>query len=207
MPPSLDDLARAPWLGTVGAVLTGYFGAADQVAPAARLVAAVKAANPRSLTLCDPIIGDTGGLFQPETVAGAIRDWPPAARRHRHAQPLRGRLAGPASFPPARSSSPRPRPAPAPSRHWSRRPTGRFRITHRWVPDNTVHGTGDLFAALHLGHRLDGAAPEEAAARATSAVRTMVEAANRDGLDELPLAACQDVLAAPRKRLTVTALA
>ena len=77
-------------------------------------------------------------------------------------------------------------------------PSGGLRITHRWLPDNAVHGTGDLFAALYLGHRLDGAGPGEAAARAASAVCKLVELANRDGLDEMPLAAGQEaMLAAP----------
>ena len=68
------DLAGAPWLGEVGAILSGYFGDADAGRAGRRLVAAVKARNPAALYLCDPVIGDSDGLFQPEAIAAAIRD-------------------------------------------------------------------------------------------------------------------------------------
>ncbi len=204
----LADLAGAAWLGEAGAVLTGYFGAAGQVAPTARLVAALKAANRRAIHLCDPNIGDTGGLFQPAAVAGAIRDQLlPLADI---ATPNRfelGWLAGGAEdiasaarhLGPAEvlvTSAEADRAGQTIETHLSG-PTGGFRLAHRWLPDSTLHGTGDLFAALHLGHRLDGAAPEDAAARAAGAVCAMVAAARRDGLDELPLAAGQDAIATP----------
>ena len=206
------DLAGAPWLGEVGAVLTGYFGHAGEVAPAARLVAAVKAANPRALHLCDPIIGDTGGLFQPETVATAIRDtllpladiatpnrfelgWLTGTVTDTEAAIIAAaRRLGPAEVlvTSAQASADNQTIATLVST-----PSGAVRLTHRFLSDNAVHGTGDLFAALHLGHRLSGEAPEMAAARAAGAVCAMIAAANRDGLDELPLAAAQDALLAP----------
>ena len=211
-----DDIAGAAWLGEVGAVLTGYFGHAGEVAPTARLVAAVKAANPEAIHLCDPIIGDTGGLFQPQAVAIAIRD---------HLLPLAdiatpnrfelGWLAGADdgdSIAAARRLGPREVIVTSATTHADSietlvaAPAGNFRITHRWVPDNTVHGTGDLFAALYLGHRLDGAKPEDAAARATSAVCSMVEMASRAGLDEMPLAAGQHAIAAPATGVTIEKL-
>ena len=70
----LDDLAAAPWLGEVGAVLSGYLGAAGQAQAVARLVGAVKAKNPRALYLCDPVMGDADGLYVPEATAHALRD-------------------------------------------------------------------------------------------------------------------------------------
>lgn len=212
----LGDLADAPWLGTVGAVLTGYFGGADQIEPTARFVAALKAANPQALHLCDPNIGDTGGLFQPEAVAAAIRDrLLPLADI---ATPNRFELdwlTGGASGDPAFVAATL---GPAEvlvtsAREDARQRTietlvaareGRFRLAHRWLPDNTVHGTGDLFAALYLGHRLDGAAAEAAAARAAGAVLRLVAAANRDRLDEMPLAASQDAILAPPADVSIT---
>lgn len=70
----LADLGRSPWLGEVGAVLTGYLGDADQAEAIATLVKAVKARNPEARYLCDPVIGDAGGLYVPERTAAAIRD-------------------------------------------------------------------------------------------------------------------------------------
>ncbi|MBO0662130.1 pyridoxal kinase PdxY [Jiella sp. MQZ9-1] len=70
----MADLAGARWLGEVGAVLTGYFGAAGQVEAAARLIEAVRAENPSALILCDPATGDSGRLYQPAAILDAIRD-------------------------------------------------------------------------------------------------------------------------------------
>ncbi len=210
----LDDIAGAAWLGEVGAVLTGYFGSADQVAPVARLVAAVKAANPYAVHLCDPIIGDTGGLFQPEAVAVAIRD---------HLLPLAD-MATPNRFELGWLTGAADTDVPAAARRLGPRevivtsaatragsietlvaaPEGNVRIAHRWLEGNAVHGTGDLFAALYLGHRLGDAAPEDAAARAASTVRRMIEMANRDGLDEMPLAAGQEAISAPPTGITTS---
>src|SRR5687767_13630126 len=70
----MRDLEKARWLGEVAAVLTGYLGDASQADAAASLVRAVKAKNPDAIYLCDPICGDGGDLYVPESVAMAIRD-------------------------------------------------------------------------------------------------------------------------------------
>ncbi|WP_152046499.1 pyridoxal kinase PdxY [Aureimonas psammosilenae] len=70
----MADLERAPWLGEVGAVLTGYFGSPEQIEPTARLVEAVKRANPNALYVLDPVTGDGGRLYQPEETLAGIRD-------------------------------------------------------------------------------------------------------------------------------------
>ncbi|MFC3724086.1 pyridoxal kinase PdxY [Neoaquamicrobium sediminum] len=68
------DLESSPWIGEVGAVLSGYLGDADQAVAVASLVSAVKARNPEALYLCDPVMGDAGGLYVPEATAAAMRD-------------------------------------------------------------------------------------------------------------------------------------
>lgn len=70
----MKDLEGARWLGEVGAVLSGYLGDAGQAAAVASLVKAVKAKNPRALYVCDPVMGDAGGLYVPIETATAIRD-------------------------------------------------------------------------------------------------------------------------------------
>lgn len=70
----MADLERAPWLGEVGAVLSGYLGGPGQAEAVASLVGAVKAKTPDALYVCDPVMGDSGGLYVPETVAAAMRD-------------------------------------------------------------------------------------------------------------------------------------
>src|SRR5690606_15142472 len=80
VPPASDfaafmrDLENAPWLGEVGAVLSGYLGEAAQAEAIASLVGAVKRKNPNASYLCDPVRGDAGGLYAPEATAAAIRD-------------------------------------------------------------------------------------------------------------------------------------
>jgi pyridoxine kinase len=49
------------------------------------------------------------------------------------------------------------------------------------------HGTGDLLAALYLGHVLNGVAPEASLARAVAGVEASIAAST--GRDELSLAA------------------
>jgi pyridoxine kinase len=58
----IDDLCAAPWLQEVGAILTGYLGDPSQAASIAKLVKTVKAKMPDALYVCDPVIGDLGGL-------------------------------------------------------------------------------------------------------------------------------------------------
>jgi pyridoxine kinase len=70
----MKDLERAPWLGEVAAVLSGYLGDARQAGDVAALVQRVKARNPNALYVCDPVIGDVGGLYVPEATATAMRD-------------------------------------------------------------------------------------------------------------------------------------
>jgi len=70
----MADLERAPWLGEVGAVLSGYLGEASQADAVASLVRAVKARNPGAVYICDPVMGDSGGLYVPEPTAAALRD-------------------------------------------------------------------------------------------------------------------------------------
>lgn len=70
----LKDLERAPWLGEVAAVLSGYLGDAGQAENVASLVRAVRARNADALYVCDPVMGDAGGLYVPEATAAAIRD-------------------------------------------------------------------------------------------------------------------------------------
>jgi pyridoxine kinase len=70
----MADLERAPWLGEVGAVLSGYLGEGGQADSVASLVGAVKAKTPDAVYICDPVMGDSGGLYVPEATATAMRD-------------------------------------------------------------------------------------------------------------------------------------
>lgn len=74
----IDNFIAAPWLQNIQGMVSGYLGSPAQAKAIARLVVALKHANPDAIYLCDPVIGDNGGLYVPEVTANAIRDelWP-----------------------------------------------------------------------------------------------------------------------------------
>ncbi len=91
---AIDDLIRAPWIGEVKAVLSGYFGNAAQAAlgcPAGDGFAGAEARS--ACTVCDPVIGDLGGLYVPQATAEAIGDHRDTARFAANALSVRTRLA------------------------------------------------------------------------------------------------------------------
>jgi pyridoxine kinase len=199
-------------------VLTGYFGEAAQVGEAARLVRAVKAANARALYLCDPVFGDADRLYQPEPVAAGIRDrLLPLADI---ATPNRfelGWLAGTATGDFAETVAAAARLGRRETVVTSAMETTRridtmliaggeaMIASHRREPRSKVHGTGDLLAALYLGHRLKGRTPPSALAASVASVEALVRAAVADGVDELPLAAHQRMLLTPPRGVSLKA--
>jgi pyridoxine kinase len=198
----VEDLAKSAFLCECGAILTGYFGSAAQIEPVARLVKSLKAINPQALFLCDPVIGDSGGLYVAEATAAAIRDhllpmadiitpnrfeleWLAAK-----ALPDNLSLADAALSFGARS-------ALVTSAHaMMAGATGNLLVEqslstlfeHRLL-EGPSNGLGDLTSAVFLGRRLKGEPTEAAAERATASVFEMMTAAAKSGADELRLAA------------------
>lgn len=211
----IRDLARAPWLGEVGALLTGYLGAEHQAAPIAELIAALKGRNPEILYLCDPVIGDVGGLYVPENRAAAIRDLLlPLADI---ATPNRFELCWLSGMP---DLSPDHAIADA------ARALGPARVLVTSVPSGTMtgnmlvtarktisafherlksapNGLGDLTSALFLAHILDGLDDEAALARTTASVRDMLARTSRRMADELTLEADAECLIEPDLPISV----
>jgi pyridoxine kinase len=193
------DLARAaPGLDVAG-VITGYLGDAEQAHAAADLIAAVKAANPSALCLCDPVIGDAGGLYVPEATAKAIRDvLLPLADI---ATPNRFELEWLTGLPAATLADTRNaarRLGPAMVAVTSVRTggddlggvllegTAPHLATHA-LAGRAPNGTGDMFAAAFLARLIRTASPAAALADSVSAVLRAIHAA--DGGDGLPLPA------------------
>jgi pyridoxine kinase len=169
----LDSVQRAPWIGEVGGVLSGYVGDADQVEPIAKLVEAIKAANPNVRYLCDPIVGDVEGLWD-------------------HAELVRmaGAL-GPRETVVTSALAP-------PGRIGNLLVTGRETVlVANAVVGDVPSGTGDLLSALYFGHRLDGIAPPLALEYAAQATRGLIDIARAHDEDEMPLSAGQDLFPAP----------
>ncbi len=215
----VDDLAAAPWLGEVAGVLTGYFGAATQVGPVAGLIDAAKRVNPNLVYLCDPIIGDSGGLFQPEAVGVAIHDL--LLPRADIATPNRHELA----WLTASDGSDNDALVGAARRI----AVGEVVVTSAFagpgaignllVAGDTVHlvthallrdvphGTGDLLSALYLGHRLDRRPALSALERAVSTIVRLIGLAGELGDDEMPLVAGQALFDAAPEAVTIETLA
>ncbi|WP_434733289.1 pyridoxal kinase PdxY [Rhizobium sp. YTUHZ044] len=198
---AIDDLIRAPWIGEVRAVLSGYFGNAAQARSVARLIAALRQNNPELLYVCDPVMGDLGGLYVPEATAEAIRD---------HLIPLAS-LATPNRYELAwlsgaalddNSAIMEAALALGPSRMLvtSAVPmmaggTGNLYLSgshallaeHR-VVENPPNGLGDLLAAVFLSRLLSGLEDEKALQLATASVFEVLARAVKRGSNELMLA-------------------
>lgn len=206
VPPAADfaalmqDLETAKWLPEVAAVLSGYLGDASQADAVASLVRAVKRRNPDALYLCDPVMGDKGGLYVPEEVAARQRDllMPLAdiATPNRHELEWMSGVsletaaavaeaafdAGPAtmvvtSAPALMSGS-----------------IGNLLVTadiamaaeHRII-QKPPNGLGDLTAAVFLARLLDGQTAAKALQTTTESVFEVLARSAKRGADELTL--------------------
>lgn len=220
----MDDLAGAEWLSEVGGVLTGYFGSADQIESAARLVEAVRRANPDAVFCCDPVIGDGnengGRLYQPQAVVDGIRDrlmpladiatpnrfelefltgLELAGNDHLIEAALTlgpGRVVVTSAFPMLRGGI------------GNLFTDGRSALLaeHRRI-DTVPHGVGDLTSAVYLARVLSGLGEERALQTTTAAVYEILARTARRGADELTLETDADSLKTPMAMVQMRHLA
>lgn len=196
----MKDLEGSRWLGEVGAVLSGYLGDAAQAEAVASLVGAVKARNPRAVYVCDPVIGDHGGLYVPEATAVAIRDrlMPIAdvATPNRYelswmaGEPLDDissvlRAASDAA-PPTMLVTSAPAMMNGSIANLLLTPSRAHLAEHRLI-DRPPNGLGDLTAAVYLARHLTGQPPEKALQSTTAAVFEILARTARRGGDELQI--------------------
>jgi len=210
-----DDLASSPKLAELGGVMTGYLGSHEQAEPIAKLIDAVKRANPDAVYLCDPVIGDAaageaGGLYVPEATAVAMRDvLLPLADI---ATPNNFEVAWLSGFSSeteiealaaARSLGPERvivTSAPALRRNAISNllagPSGAVAAEHAAIP-HPPKGTGDMLSALFFSRVLSGMKDEEALVRAAGSTFELVARSVKRGADELLIAEEQDSLVRP----------
>lgn len=195
----VDVLAANGWLAGADAVLTGYLPSEAHVQVALSTVARVREVRPDTFAVCDPIFGDDPeGLYLDPAAAAAIRDHLlPACNM---ATPNRFELSwlvdAPADSLAAATTAAQALAIPAVLA--TSIPAGDGSVasvflsgTERHacvVPQRQAapHGTGDLLAALFLGHALNGLDPISALGRAAAAVAGSIDAST--GKDELSLA-------------------
>ena len=204
------DLESSPWIGEVGAVLSGYLGDADQAVAVASLVSAVKARNPRALYLCDPVMGDAGGLYVPEATAAAMRDLlmplaDIATPNRFELEWLAGETLGDNRAIGQAALRMGPSRMLVTSAHALMAGSiGNLLVTprevilaeHRSVP-KPPNGTGDLAAALFLARLMEGRSAEKALQMTAAAVFEVVARAVKRQADELMLETDAQSLAHP----------
>jgi pyridoxine kinase len=214
----LSGLEACGALARCVAVLSGYFRDPEVAGLILRALEAVRAARPDALYLCDPVIGDDHtGIFVAPGIAEAIRDrLLPAADivtpnrfelsylSARAADSLGDALSTAAAL---RSAGPRlvvatglelPD-APGSLSMLADAAEASWLVTTPRLP-RLVHGTGDLFSALFLGHHLRRRDIKVALELASAAIFAVVERTHAAGADELQLVLTQDELVDPAAR-------
>ena len=207
---AIDDLIGSPWTDEVRAVVSGYFGSARQAEAVARLVLALREKKPDLIYICDPVLGDDGGLYVPQSTAAAIRD---------HLIPIAS-IATPNRFElgwlSGNSLSTNNDIVSAVEALGLNRcvVTSAFAFMAESVANLLVidqkaimaehrkigsshSGTGDLFAAAFLGRLLSGASEERALQLASSSVFEIVARSVKKGADGLLIAEEADSLRNP----------
>lgn len=210
-PETLDAMLQAldtnGWLAGVNAIFTGYMPSEEHVALTAEWVARLKARKPCLLYACDPILGDDpDGLYIAEDAAIAIRDrLTPFAGlmtpnrfelswlSGRQVASAEDAALAAAALAPVVLTTSLPQGADALANFLHSRDGAWLAVVAR--REHVAHGTGDLMAALFLGHFLREGSLPHALALATAGLEAVIAAS--EGADELRLIGSQDRWAAP----------
>jgi len=211
----LTDIARAPWVSELGAVLTGYMANAHQAEEAAKLVTKLKTQNPELTYICDPVIGDVGGLYVAEEIASAIRDhlipicdiatpnryelsWLTSSESPDNITKTR-QLAG--KFEP-NSVLVTSVPAGKETGNLFLSNADFLLATHPHI-ENPPNGPGDLTAAIFTGHLLDSMSAQENLKTTTASVFEILQQSAKRGSDELTLERDAESIIKPRALITL----
>ena len=196
----MRDLEDAPWIGEVGAVLSGYLGDAGQATAVASLVKAVRARNPKALYVCDPVMGDAGGLYVGPALAEALRDvLLPIAdiatpNRYELEWISGGKLddmravmhAALYAGPPTMLVTSAPAMIAGGIGNLLLTPSEALLAEHRII-ERPPNGLGDLTASVFLARLLDGQPPAKALQSTTASVFEILARTAKRGGDELQL--------------------
>jgi len=199
------------------AVLSGYLGTQENGAVIADAVRRVKQANARAVYCCDPVIGDAReGIYVGEGIGDFIRtELAPVADiltpNQFELNLLTGRTADSekALVKNARTLIAQGTTIVAITSLAAPQATdiatmivtddGAWRITTPLLPLK-AKGTGDVFAALLLGHVLDGLPPSKALNKTCSALFQVIEKTSENNAEELLLVENRAVFGAAYER-------
>ena len=201
------------------AVLSGYVGDASLGRVVLDAVAKVKAASPRAIYCCDPVMGDTGrGFFVRPDIPEFMRNKAvPAADvitpNQFELEALVGRTISTlrdalAATDDARALGPGLVLVTSLLRQGA--PAGKIEMLAAsgegaWIVETpllplSVNGAGDVTSALFLAHLLGGGRPKEALSKTASSVYAILEETHRARAREIRLVAAQDAIADPPER-------
>jgi pyridoxine kinase len=203
----IEGLAADSLFGEIDAVLTGYLGEPEQVAVILDAVERIKAANPKAVFVCDPVLGDEGRLFVSEAIADAVVNglWPHADWLTPNAFEL-GLITGRSidGLEAARDAARRiGKPLLCSSIRTAiglgnlyAAPGGDWFCETTRLP-RAPKGAGDLLSALFVARRVRGEAPAVALEGATGAVYDVIVRSLAAESEDLLLPAAQEVLEEP----------
>jgi pyridoxine kinase len=196
----LEGIAANGLFALLDGVITNYFASPQQVIIAARAIGAIKAANPRAIVLVDPVMGDApAGLYVNEAIASTLLEHlvPCADYLTPNLWEL-GQMTGlPTTTIPQIRFAARTlgKPTlvtsvPSPAGIGAMLVDGErsWQASHGVLP-HAPKGTGDLVAALFMGHLINNDALPDAMAKALSGVSALLAAAQEWGSEELPIVA------------------
>jgi pyridoxine kinase len=209
-------IAERGTLGQCDGVLSGYLGAAEIGAAILDAVAVTKAANPRARYCCDPVIGDVDtGAYVRAGIAEFLRERAlPAADvitpNRFELEQLSGQGSGTRAAALAAAESLRtrgPRAVLVTSANTADTPkdavdmlacdaSGRFLVRTPLLA-TSVHGAGDLVAALFFFHYLRSGVLAEALASTASSIFGVLRRTAQANASELLLIEAQEELVAP----------
>lgn len=206
----LNDLSCSKFGPELGAVLTGYMATPRQVLATASFIDAVRAQNSELLYVCDPVIGDEGGLYVGEEIANAIRqhllpradiitpnrfelEW--LSERSLDSNDLIVDCVRSLDIPAALVTS---------AHGLLKNNTGNLFVNadtallaeHRQI-DNPPNGVGDLTASLFLARQMGKQSIEDALRATTQAVFELLLRTQQRGADELTIESDVSVLRRP----------
>ncbi|MCV6545718.1 MAG: pyridoxal kinase [Cohaesibacter sp.] len=214
---SLQELTTHADFPNVAAVLSGYLGQTSQAKAIADLVTALKKANPNTLYLCDPVMGEEKGLYIHQDTASAIRDallplsdiatpnrfefaWLTQSKPERNEDMIEASQTWPVPQTIITSAFPMLRNAIGnlliSKTDPSNDATQAILCEHQALA-NPPSGTGDLFSALFLGHFLATQNEEHSLKLASSGVFEIVARTLAIESKDLQLVAFQDRFMAP----------
>lgn len=192
----------------IDAVMTGYLASDAHVALASKIIADVKTQNPDALILVDPVMGDHGQLYIPESRAQALiktlvpqADWiTPNLWELSYMDDIKESPTLPLLTASLKKIPTKCLVTSVPFENGIGAILSTddklYRVHHKKF-EIVPHGGGDALAGTFLAHLLNGVGPKDSFSRAVGSIFSILSAANASDAGELPLIREQHLLADP----------